>query len=180
MHIPSVPLDLHEWHEFYLLLGTAAAALVALLFVAVSIGVGYLTPGRTTATRVFISPVVIHFSSVLLMCAVALTPAKVPLLIEIVIGLNAIAGFVVSCVILSQVMRSAYQDVVFIDNLAYGVGPALGYLVIFAAMWSAARGWEWSLHLLATGMLILLMVNIRNAWDMMLTLVRRQGENGDE
>ena len=29
---------LAPWHEFYALLGTAAAALVALLFVAVSIG----------------------------------------------------------------------------------------------------------------------------------------------
>jgi hypothetical protein len=31
---------LDGWHEFYTLLGTAAAALVALLFVAASIGAG--------------------------------------------------------------------------------------------------------------------------------------------
>jgi len=30
--------SLHEWHEFYILLGTAAATLLALLFVAVSLG----------------------------------------------------------------------------------------------------------------------------------------------
>ncbi len=35
---------LSSWHEFYGLLSTAAAALVALLFVAVSIGTGVLTP----------------------------------------------------------------------------------------------------------------------------------------
>ncbi len=35
---------LAEWHEFYALLGTAAAALVALLFVAVSIATDVLTP----------------------------------------------------------------------------------------------------------------------------------------
>jgi len=34
---------LDGWHEFYILLGTAAAALVALLFVAVSIGAGFLS-----------------------------------------------------------------------------------------------------------------------------------------
>ena len=34
---------LDGWHEFYILLGTAAAALVALLFVAVSIGAGFFS-----------------------------------------------------------------------------------------------------------------------------------------
>ena len=35
---------LAQWHEFYALLGTAAAALIALLFVAVSIGTSVMTP----------------------------------------------------------------------------------------------------------------------------------------
>jgi hypothetical protein len=37
----AAPL-LEHWHEFYLLIGTAAAALVALLFVAASIGASAL------------------------------------------------------------------------------------------------------------------------------------------
>jgi hypothetical protein len=53
---------LADWHEFYALLGTAAAALVALLFVAVSIGTSVLTPEpesrRNTST--YMSPVVFH------------------------------------------------------------------------------------------------------------------------
>ncbi len=36
---------LAPWHEFYSLLGTAAAALIALLFVAVSIATSVLTAG---------------------------------------------------------------------------------------------------------------------------------------
>ena len=44
-------LNFHEWHEFYLLLGTVAGALVALLFVAVSVAVGYVTDERSVATR---------------------------------------------------------------------------------------------------------------------------------
>ena len=34
---------LYEWHEFYILVGTAGATLVALLFVAVSLGAGFLS-----------------------------------------------------------------------------------------------------------------------------------------
>jgi len=49
-----------EWHDFYVLLGTASAALVALLFVAVSVGATLISTDRSTATRTFMSPVVFH------------------------------------------------------------------------------------------------------------------------
>jgi hypothetical protein len=44
-------------HDFYLLVGTASATLLALLFVAVSLGIAQQGP-----TRTFMSPVVIHFT----------------------------------------------------------------------------------------------------------------------
>jgi hypothetical protein len=41
------PADaLKGWHDFYLLVGTAGATLLALLFVAVSLGIGFLTEER--------------------------------------------------------------------------------------------------------------------------------------
>src|ERR1700751_5575153 len=54
---------LKEWHDFYVLVGTAGATLLALLFVAVSLGAGYLTEERQSATRTFMSPVVVHLTS---------------------------------------------------------------------------------------------------------------------
>jgi len=42
-----MPSEWHDWHDFYMLLGTGSAALVALLFVAVSIGASFLTPKRS-------------------------------------------------------------------------------------------------------------------------------------
>jgi hypothetical protein len=44
------------------------------LFVAVSIGASFITPERSTATRTFMSPVVFHFSTLLLLSLVALLP----------------------------------------------------------------------------------------------------------
>ena len=176
----AAPLALHEWHEFYLLLGTAAAALLALLFVAVSIGVGYLTEDRTTATRFFLSPIVVHFGSVLLISAMALVPEKIPLLIETVIGLNAVAGLIVTGAVLARVMVSHFPGVVAVDHFGYGLAPMISYGVILAAIICAASGWAWSPFLLATGVCVLLFVNIRNAWDMMLALVRRTGATRGE
>jgi hypothetical protein len=56
------PEALKEWHDFYVLVGTAGATLLALLFVAVSLGTGYLTEARQSPTRTFMSPVVVHFT----------------------------------------------------------------------------------------------------------------------
>ena len=55
-----------------MLLGTASAALVALLFVAVSIGASLITPDRSTATHTLMSPAVFHFTTLLLLNLVAL------------------------------------------------------------------------------------------------------------
>ena len=66
---------LHAWHEFYLLVGTAAATLLALLFVAVSLGTGYLGDKDQRGPRTFMSPVVIHFTSVFFISAVCLVPS---------------------------------------------------------------------------------------------------------
>ena len=49
--------------------------MLALLFVAVSLGTGLLTEQRQGATPTFMSPVVIHFTSVFFLSAVALFPS---------------------------------------------------------------------------------------------------------
>jgi len=65
---------LESWHDFFVLVGTAGATLLALLFVAVSLGAGFLSDRRTDATRAFFSPVVVHFSAVFFLSAIALVP----------------------------------------------------------------------------------------------------------
>ena len=96
----AVPLSsaVHEWHEFYVLLGTAAAALVALLFVAASIGVGFFTDERAAGTRTFISPIVAHFAAILLFSMLALIPFEQPIVFVAPLAASAIIVVVVSLV----------------------------------------------------------------------------------
>ena len=67
---------LDNWHEFYELLGTAAAALLSLLFVVASIGVNAMTPETAGGTRTFMSPVAFHYANVLFLGLVALIPTQ--------------------------------------------------------------------------------------------------------
>jgi hypothetical protein len=164
---------LDGWHEFYGLLGTAAAALVALLFVAVSIGTSLLTPEpesrRNTAT--FMSPVVFHFANILFLSLIALVPTQTWESFALVIGVAAIGSFVYSIVIAMRVHRNAISDLA--DRLCYGAIPALCYASGLVVASLLLRKNSFGLDMLAGVALLLLVINIRNAWDLMISLARR-------
>src|SRR6266851_1325218 len=122
---------LQGWHEFYGLLGTAAAALVALLFVAASIGTGFLSADRSSPTHTFTTPVVFHYTFVLFVSLLALVPIETDTSLGVIIGLSAAAAFAYSIFILIRVLRSAVTD--FDDRVGYGVCPPLGYAAALAA-----------------------------------------------
>ena len=74
----STPLleALRKWRDFYALIGTASATLVALMFVAASIGAGVFTREHQAGIRSFLSPTVVHFSTVLIICLLATIPTE--------------------------------------------------------------------------------------------------------
>jgi hypothetical protein len=163
---------LKEWHDFYLLVGTAGATLLALLFVAVSLGTGFLTEERRAPTRTFMSPVVIHFTSVFFLSAVALFPAHNAKFFAALIGATALIGASISTYITVQVVRTDMTNHME-DYLAYGILPVLGYLALLAAAVSIYLKQHFGLDALAGALLLLTIVNIRNAWDLTLTMVHR-------
>jgi hypothetical protein len=123
---------LHEWHEFYILLGTAGATLLALLFVAVSLGTGHLSTKDQQGTRTFMSPVVIHFTSVFFLSAVCLVPSHGPVFFAILIGATAVVGATVSIVVSVWVMRTEMTQYLP-DYFAYGLLPVGAYLALLLA-----------------------------------------------
>jgi hypothetical protein len=167
---------LHEWHEFYLMLGTSAAALMALLFVAVSIGIGYYTEHNVEGVRTFLSPVVAHFTAILFVAAMALAPVhgKIVLIALILAGFT---GAIIAAYTSRKIFRFMDDDaVVPFDTCAYGFIPFAAYAATAASGVLLESHWEWAPELLAGATLTLMLINIRNAWDLMLSVVRRQGQ----
>jgi hypothetical protein len=175
----SMPLSqdiLKEWHEFYLLVGTAAAALIALLFVAASIGAGVMAPERASATRIYMSPVIFHFSSILLISLAVLVPSYPRHTHGLLIGLNAIVGAVASSAICTRVLMRSGADsgVDWIDRLAYGAAPLIAYTGMLAAAILIFLNINFGPDVLAAALVLLLIANIRNAWDITLVMARRR------
>jgi len=165
MYDPVAPL-LEHWHEFYLLVGTAAAALVALLFVAASIGADFMSAELRSGTRTYMSPVVLHFTAVLFACTIGLVPSHSRASIALVIGVSALTAGAYSTLILARIINN--QSIDWADRFFYGVAPIFAYVAALVAAGLFLRG---SLHgpdVLAGAVIFLLIVNVRNAWDLML------------
>lgn len=67
-------LLLHDWQNFYMLTGTAAATLTGLLFIAVSLGTNFSANQAKAYTRTFINPILLSYSQVLLLSCLAIMP----------------------------------------------------------------------------------------------------------
>jgi hypothetical protein len=164
--------ELAEWHDFYLLVGTAGATLLALLFVAASLAAGYLTETSRSGTRTFMSPVVIHFGAVFFLSAIGLMPAQHASIFAAIVGATALAGVVVSSIITVWVIRTEMTSYVE-DYFAYGMLPAFAYVLLLVAAALIWRESDIGLEFFAGALLLLALVNIRNAWDLTLAMVWR-------
>jgi hypothetical protein len=171
MHEPAARI-LEHWNEFYLLIGTAAAALVALLFVAASIGAGLITRSPHGPTRTYMSPIAFHFTSALFVSAAALVPSHTRLTLGALVGLNAVAGAIYAAFVLRRLFIDNIADIA--DRFCYGIIPLCAYAAGLAAAYLIFHGSAHAPEFLAATVLVLLIVNIRNAWDLMLSLSRRR------
>jgi hypothetical protein len=162
---------LEHWHDFYILLGTASAALVALLFVAASIGAGLISAQRSTATRTYMSPIILHYTLVLFISLMALIPDMTDWALAAIVTIVALAGLGFSIVVLIGVLRYAGSDLA--DRFGYGGSPLAAYAAALAAAGFLFAHSTIGPNVLAAALVLLLLVNIRNAWDLMITFVQR-------
>jgi hypothetical protein len=165
---------LNGWHEFYGLLGTSAATLVALMFVAASVAVGLLTSDRSIGTRVYMSPIIMHYASVLFVSLIALVPGLGDAMLAFIVGASGLVGFAYSVVITVRLFRDSKSE--FVDRFAYGAWPFVAYGGIVAGSALIAGQHKWAPDLLAGALLLLLLVNVRNAWDLTVTFARRHSD----
>lgn len=164
---------IEDWHDFDILVGTAAATLVGLMFVAASIGASIFTERNRAAMKAFISPTVVHFTSVLVVAIFAVIPTHEWLTLAGLLALVGLAGGIYSANLWVQLFVRRRFDVDIVDRLFYAAIPLLGYVLLLLAAFFLLRQSEAGLDLLAAGQITLLLAGIRNAWDMMMWIVIR-------
>ncbi|HLY59046.1 MAG TPA: hypothetical protein VKS60_26020 [Stellaceae bacterium] len=163
------------WQNFYMLLGPAAGTLIGLLFVVVTLTSRIEHSRAQHGVALYMTPNLFQFGIVLLISATALAPGLMPNVSATIITACAAAGFVYASVIAVR-MRSGRIAAPphWSDIWCYAVTPAIVYLGLGAsalASWTAPVEASYGIAVAAT---ILLLVAIRNAWDLVTWLAPRR------
>jgi len=176
MEAIAIAQALRAWHDFYALIGEAAATLVGLTFVAASVGGGFSTPRRKVGMQSFLTPTVVHFTAILVTCLIVLAPSGPTNPIALLLVIDGLAGLVYCGWILLRMLRHGFfASIDMADRLWYALLQTVGYLLIGAAGLGLLRLAASSLDILAIGLVVLLIAAIRNAWDMTTWIIQRRG-----
>lgn len=161
------------WQNFFAMLGESAATLIGLLFVVVTLTSGRPASASAPGMRLFSSPTVFHLVTVLINSALALAPGDTEVFRRVLMGGWAAGGLLYAGALTLRLGRSGNR-IHWTDFWYYGVVPALAYLVLVAAYAAAWIGARHAGFFVALGLLALLAVAIRNAWDLVTWLAPRR------
>ncbi|HEX4077718.1 MAG TPA: hypothetical protein VHX61_02435 [Rhizomicrobium sp.] len=162
-------LPLADWRDFYVMIGTASGAIVGASFIVATLAAGLKDRARM-GMRGFVTPTAMHLGSVLVGSAILTVPTLTAVALAILLGAGGLAGMVYSVVVATRIwgMKLDLDDRAF-----YVVLPILAY----AAMAAAAVVERWAvtaaLDTLAVALVTILIVGMRNAWDMATFMITR-------
>lgn len=167
-----------HWDEFYLLVGSAAAVLIGLIFVVISLMQDRSRESVLGGARLYMGPIVLGVSFVLALSAAALTPGMTNEIFAAIAGVIAIWGLirgVMSIVGIGKLGREVHwTDLWFYGLVQSAIYAALA--VVAVAYWLEL---PWAAAALATVIVAELLLAIRNEWDLITWIAPRSGDEPD-
>ncbi len=165
-----------DWDSFYVIIGSAAAALIGLLFIVVTLTASFDRKRVMQAIDIYTTPVAVHFALILTICAIAMVPRLPHFAAAALIGLCAVVGFssaVRSCIGIREGIPGGDESPHWSDFWLYGVVPAFLYLCLVGAAIGLLMRAAWAPLTTAAAVLTLLLAAIRNAWDLVTFMAPR-------
>jgi hypothetical protein len=158
------------WHDFYLMIGTAAATLVGLLFVSLSLNVDVITHESNADLRVLAAQTFTGFLNVVMLAVLFLIPRQVPP--GLGLPLLGISGYgLYETVGRFLKTRRARPHGWSRGGVARRfVVPALCFVALTIIAVSVLLGQTGGLYWLVPVMILLIVAASRNAWDLLLRL----------
>jgi hypothetical protein len=156
---------LSEWDSFYVIVGSAAGALIGLQFVVMTLIAERPVPITPEVGRAFATPTVVHFSACLLLAALVRVPwpsTAYAIWAAAVVGAGGLIymGVPVWRMAHQQVYKPDWEDVTFHVLLPF---VAYGLLALSGILGRAPA--EGAPFAIGAAALLLLFVGIHNSWD---------------
>ncbi len=168
---------LTPWANYYVITGSAAAALTGLQFVVQTLIAQAAVPVPTGSSAehtvaAFGTPTVVHFAAALLLSAGLSAPWPSVASMRLVLVAAGVGGVVYAGVVLRRARRqTSYRPV--LEDWVWHVGLPAGAYGGIASAAALARDTGAALFVVAAMTLLLLCVGIHNAWDTVAYLTAR-------
>ena len=156
------------WGDYFVLTGTASGGLIGLLFVVVTLTAGFDRAQVLRANDIYMTPNLVHFALVLVSSALVQAPLS-PRLIACVIGGAALAGIgyaIRTCLGIRPLSKNSAAPPHWSDMPLYGLAPGALYVALLAVAVAIWAGWTSAPLALAAVLMALMLLAIRNAWDL--------------
>ena len=160
-----------NWDNFYTLIGGTAGTLIGLIFVVVSVGADRVKAGDEDRTRIVVTPVLVHFASLLADCSshagAAFELMRAPCPRPDRMRRVGLCGQILRC---SPQKRIKAEER---EPLWVALLPIAAYvcLLVSAAAWALSAIFRRMIGAIAS--VILLAAALRNSWAITLTIMGR-------
>jgi len=162
---------MHDWDNFYVIVGSAAAALTGLQFVVMALIPQMNHRGSRSDIDAFGTPTILHFSAVLLVSAVVCAPWPHRIGRIVALAVCGAAGVIYGAIVARRTRRANYKPVAE-DWIWHVILPLTAYVSLFGASAELiVVGSSVPLFIVGGASLLLLFVGIHNAWDTVTYLV---------
>jgi hypothetical protein len=157
------------WQNFYILVGTAAATLIGLMFVAITFGASMVKVENSESTRAFLDPTLTHFVQVLVTACLMVIPSMGSMTLG---GLLLVIG-VFRGTALARVFRhmraaaAKNSDIELSDWMSGIVVPLLAHALVVASGVGFLMG-RFAFGFLAIATLAVLLNGIYSAWELVV------------
>jgi hypothetical protein len=173
--MPEATKLLSEWENFYVIVGSSAAALTGLMFVVIALIADAPLPGSTPRSiAAFTTPTIVHFCAALLASVILSAPWHVIINADIALGVTGVAGFVYTLVVLNRARHVTEYKPVAEDWIWHVILPLAGYLTVAGAAILFRKDVHLALFAVAAAVVLLIFIGIHNSWDTVTFIVEQR------
>jgi hypothetical protein len=183
--VHSVVIQLGDWQNFYVIVGSTAGALTGLTFVVITLaadasGLARTPAARFAGLRTFITPTAVYFGSALWIAALMCVPGHTPPTLGACLGVSGVGGLIYCATITHRMFHTLGDYKPFVSDWLWNVVlPLTGYLALFATGWLLQWFTTPTLYGVGATTLLLLFIGIHNAWDVVVWITTERHARRD-
>lgn len=156
---------LTAWDNFYVIVGSSAAALTGLQFVVIALIAEIRSRSAGETVSAFGTPTVVHFCVALLVSATLSAPWGSALAVAVALAITGLGGLAYSAIVIRRTRRQTGYTPVFEDWLFHAALPVVAYAMVLAGGLTLPIRMGGALFAVAAAVLLLVFIGIHNAWD---------------